>query len=360
MGRSVRLAGLLVLTAAVATGGCSSRYKKLAHGGSPVEAVLYDVVGYERDPGHYYRVVQGCHDECDFRYRCGDDPYVVDKSIDAVQRLGNASFGRLEGQAMTIVLLQETLIEDPSALARASAATSLTKIGLKLPRYPGTPVDDTGERFLALAQELRGLYGGGSGRPATPAAKARAIEVLRQLGDLRAPDVLEAKKWLKETYGRKYLVDERDPEIRAAIDTATVKRSDAVVRLALSAAVEDPAPEVRADAVRGLKTLGEGAAEESVIARLPREPSWLVKLEMAEYLGKMGTAQGVSALLPLLDDPDSSVRHKAQQSLARVAGRDLGFRRRTWELWARQRYPGIRLDGDEAPAETPVSSARFR
>src|SRR5687767_4924779 len=108
----------LLLGATVATG-CSNRLRKLSTGGGPAEALLYDVLGDERSPTYYYDLVRSSHDAEDFRYRCGDDPYLVDKSVDAIRHLGEASYARLEGQAQVVSLLTEILLEDRPALARA-------------------------------------------------------------------------------------------------------------------------------------------------------------------------------------------------------------------------------------------------
>jgi hypothetical protein len=229
--------------------------------------------------------------------------------------------------------------------------TTLTKIGVKLPRYAVRPVEDDGQQFLALAGELRRLYRDGAGRPCSPAESARAVEVLGRLGDLRFGDFRLYKETLREFSGRNYLVDERDPTLRAAIDTATVKRSDALIRATLRAGVEDGDAQARIDAVRGLETLRDPEAEEVVIRRLGHEPSWLARLEMIEYLGRVGTPVAVAALVPLVEDPEAAVRHKAREVLARLAGSDHGIRRAGWEAWARRRHPTIRFGDDEEPAD---------
>jgi hypothetical protein len=332
------------LAVLVAGPGCSASYKKLSSGGSAADVLVYDVFGADRDPSYYYSLVKRSHDEEDFCYRCGADPYLVDKNIDAIQRLGDAQYGRLEGQAQVLLLLAAVATEDRSPLARAASMTTLTKIGVKLPRYPAHPVDDDGRQFLALAkQELRALYQDGRASPATPAQRARALEVLQRLGDLRFAQFDQQKAALREFAGRSYLIDERDPALRSAIDTAIVQRSDALVRATLRAGVEDRDPQVRVDAVRGLETLADAEAEDVVADRLRDEPSWLVRLEMVEYLGRVATPRAVGALVPLVADPEAAVRHKARESLARIAGSDHGVRREAWETWARARYPSIEL-----------------
>lgn len=346
---------LLAVAAAAPAPACSSDYKKLSSGGSIADTLMYDVLGNDRDPSYYYTLVQRSHCPQTFCYLCGDDPYILDKNVDAIQRLGDASFGRLEGQAETLVLLEEILIEDRSALARAAAATSMTKIALKLPRYPASPVPDDGRQFLALAQEIGRIYGGGC--PLAPPARARVAAALQQIGNLDFDDLKNSKNAVKELVGRAYLVDERDPQVRTAYDTAVVKRSHDLVLTSLRLAMEDPAAEVRVDAVRGLKTLGDAESQPAVLDRLARESAWLVRLEIVEYLGRTGGGPAVAGLLPLLDDADASVRHKSREALTRIAGRDLGIRRRSWEAWARQAFPGLSLpeaaEGEARPVPVP-------
>jgi hypothetical protein len=335
---------------AAALSGCSSDFKKLSSGGSAADVLMYDILGADRGAQYYYDLVRDSHDEQDFCYECGTDPYLVDKNIDAIHRLGDATYGRLEGQAQVVELMVELLLEDRSALARSAAATSLTKMAVRWPPYPSTPIPDEGERFLSLAPELARLYERGGGRSVSAADRPRALAVLRDLGDLDFDDLSMEKKALKEFYGRPYLIGEQDPALRTAIDTALVKRSRAVSLSVLRAAVEDSEPQVRADAVRGLKTIGDASAEAAVVDRLGREPSWLVQMEIVEYLGRIGTEGAAAALLPRLDDPNSSVRWKARESLVSMAGRDLGHRRGAWEAWARRTWPGIDLP---APSGRP-------
>jgi hypothetical protein len=118
------LAGLLLASLALGPG-CSSRQKKLSQGGSMTDILFYDLMGRDRTPNYYYELVRNSHREKDFCYECSaGDPYLVDKNIDAVERLGRAGYGRLEGMAEVVELFSEVITEDRSSLARAQAATS--------------------------------------------------------------------------------------------------------------------------------------------------------------------------------------------------------------------------------------------
>lgn len=336
-------------------GGCASS-KKLADGG-PVDALVYGVLGQDRDPRYYYEKLRDSHDATSetFAYRLTDDTYLVDKSVDAAGRLGAVDFSRLEGQAQAVILLSSVLIEDPAALARTQAAASLTRMGLRLPRYPRPPwVQDRIERgdgLLAFLQELDGLHDvSGALRDPRPPFAERRLFLVRTIGDMNIVDLEIARDAVKPFTNRPYLIDATEADLRSESDTALVKRMQELIRLSLQAALDAPQDHVRREALIGLKLLGERRAEEAVLARLPLEPDWQVRAEAIEYLGKMASEKAVEALVPLLEDGDSTLRHKARQALVRVAGRDLGRERRAWQAWAEARYPGLAARAAEARA----------
>ncbi|MFV1958691.1 MAG: HEAT repeat domain-containing protein [Planctomycetota bacterium] len=334
---------------------CSGRMKKLSTSGSIADTLFYDILDRDRAPRYYYSLVRSSHRERDFCYTCReDDPYLVDKNIDAVQRLGHANFGRLEGVAEVVELFSEVIMEDCAALARASAATSLTEIGLKLPRYDVRQIRDDGKKLLALMQRVDGIYDrtkkSGS---CSPGDRQAVIQALREIGDLQfsSIDFRFYRQSLRFFYGRAYLVDEEDPVVREAIDTALTKRIVDLIRVSLQAAVDDPVADVRSSALTGLKIHGDSSAADTVTQRMEYETNWLVRMDAVEYLGRVGGRQAVRTLVPMLDDPNASVRHKVRQSLVRIAGEDMGFRRRAWEQWARAKDPTIEFgsakEGDE-------------
>lgn len=112
-GRSVgrRIGWAALLGAVLLTGACSNRQKKLSSGGGLGDS-MGELFGSTKDPAYYYGLVRDSH-ECEtFQYRCVKDPYLVDKNIDALQHLGDGPFARLEGQANTVTMLVEVLLED--------------------------------------------------------------------------------------------------------------------------------------------------------------------------------------------------------------------------------------------------------
>lgn len=344
----------------VGLAGCSSRYKKLRRGGSAKDFVVHDMLDRDRCPQDYYCLIRSSHREKDFCYECGQsDPFLVDKNIDAVERLGRAGYGRLEGQAEVVELLSEVAMEDRSALARAQAVTSLTQIGVKLPRYGACEITDNGSELLRLMREIDQVYAGqaqraaGQNRSCPPASRTYLASRFARIGSLRfgAADFAYNRQSLRFFYGRRAIVDEQDPGVRQAIDTALAMRTREVIRVSLIAKVDDSDAQVRQDAVRGLKLMAEASAIEAVVDRIGYETSWLVRMEAVEYLGKVGTRPAVQTLIPLLDDPNASVRHKAQEGLRRIAGTDYGTRRAAWEHWARQKDPTLTFGDDEGASK---------
>lgn len=352
-GREVILRAGAVLLAAGLLAACSASQQKLSsEGASPIDGLVHDVLGIDRNPSYYYELVRDSHDAEDFGYRPSQDPFVIDKNVDAVQKLGQAEFARLEGQAQVVDKLTDVLLEDPSALAQANAANSLTRLGLKLPQYRSRGLQERGDVFLALLREMDAIHAAGGALQTNPGwARRRTIEILDRIGRFEMATLILAKDTLRPFFTRDYLIDASDPAIRQAADTALVRRMGEVIRLALRSAVDADEPYVREEAIRGLKTLGDRSAQDAVLARLAVESNWRVRSEAVEYLGRAGSQEGVAVLLPLLDDPDPTLRHKTRQALTRIAGRDLGFRRRTWTRWAHARYPDLARRAAEAKAE---------
>ena len=316
--------------------GCSNQQKKLS-GGTPADILLYDVLGQERSTSYYYDILSRSHEDEDFRYRVTEDPYLIDKSVDAAQRLGSAPFSRLEGQALAVGKLVEVLLEDPSPLAQANAAGSLTQIATRLPDYPQAGPADGGGYLVSLLQQLDALHAP-AGRADLAARRTRTGQLVRQLGDLTFDDVVVARQALRPFHNRLYLIDESDPALRTEIDTALVKRMRTLIGQALENGVGAPSPWVRTDSIRGLKMLRLTDAAETVIGQLDGETEWQVQQEAVAYLGRVPTQESVETLIPLLHHADSGVRFRARESLREIAGVDHGRRAASWERWAKGRF----------------------
>ena len=333
--------------------GCESS-RKLS-GGGPGDYLLHDVLGQERPTQYYYGLLAGSRDEETSQYFITDDEYLVDKNVDAVTKLGSAAYPRLEGQAVVVGRLVDVLLDDPSSLAAANAAGSLGQLGAKLPDYPQRGPDDRGSVLVGTLQAMDALHTREGVRQGGAGAATRLASLVTQLGDLRITDTTTAQQALRPFHNRAYLIDETDPTLRRAIDTALTKRMRSLILVALQAGISSDSEWVRADAFRALKHMASPAAREAAIEQLDVEFEWRVRGEAVEYLGRVGGAPSVGALLPLLDDGDPALRMKSRAALTRIAARDLGPRRRVWERWASQRYPG-RIEGldEEEGVDAPL------
>jgi hypothetical protein len=319
-----------------------------------MEVLTYDILGMERGTSEYYQIVLDAHDRKTFAYRCTDDQYLADKSLDAIYRLGNAHYQRIEGEAQVILLLSDVLIEDKIASARNMAAGSLTRLALRLPEMPGPSIPDRGDRFLGLVKELDGLYDEKTGRRIhdTDATRRRVKAIVEEIGSLDFARLQDTKNALKYFPSRGLVTQEVDPTLREALDRTMTRRSRAVVLASLQGKIDDPVPHVRQAVVQGLKTLGAARALPEVVRRLAAETNPLVKGEMADYLGAVGGAKAAEALVPLLHDDDGGVRWRAQAALVRLARVDLGRDEVAWEAWRVRTY-GI----PAAPAAAPAAPA---
>jgi hypothetical protein len=86
----------------------------------------------------------------------------------------------------------------------------------------------------------------------------------------------------------------------------------------LTAALQDPIPEVRREAARALGAIGDARAVPALIQALHDPASDLV-LEAADALGAIGSPDATDALLPLLEAERIEARIAAAQALRRIA-----------------------------------------
>jgi hypothetical protein len=348
--------GALLVFVLVASG-CS---KKLSSGGSAMDVFFYDICKMDRGTSYYYETLKNAHCNTTFCYQYAEDTYLVDKCVNAIIQLGSAQYSRLEGQAQVVLLLSDVLVEDPSSLAKASAATALTNLATRTPAAPATPIPDRGDRLLAIMKELDGLHDeNGVRRNDSPGTRQHVSNLVDEMGRLefRSGDVLTTKNALKFFPTHQFIVRETDPAMRDAFDRAMVRRMQAVTRETLNRAMLDPNHNVRADAVRGLKTLKHAGALDDAIERLDVETQARVRAEIVEYLGAIGGPKAAERLVDLVEDSDGTVRYKARQSLARIAGQDLGSDRKAWETWRLARFPAPAAPATPGPSVAPPPAA---
>jgi hypothetical protein len=115
----------------------------------------------------------------------------------------------------------------------------------------------------------------------------------------------------------------RAPLIRTRIIAAWAlsEVADASVLPALTAAVQDPEPEVRAKVARALGRI-PGPESVEILKRLARDRIWYVRVRALTALGKHGAPSARGTLLQGLDDPAPEVRARAAFALRQVWGLD--------------------------------------
>jgi HEAT repeat protein len=86
----------------------------------------------------------------------------------------------------------------------------------------------------------------------------------------------------------------------------------------LTAALQDPIPEVRREAARALGAIGDARAVPALIQAL-QDPASNLVLEAADALGAIGSPDATDALLPLLHAERIEARIAAAQALRRIA-----------------------------------------
>ncbi len=357
--RSRLTAGLMLgMLLAAAAGGCTRAKKLSSEDTSLFEDLRHGVLGIDRDADEYYQIVRQSRDSRGSGYRLTTDKFLIDKTVDAVQRLGKLSYERRESQAQVMDLLADVVASDPSALARTNAANSLTRLGARLPAVDVARQADGGQGMRGLVRTLDGLFQTGGLAARDPAAaRTRAVQMVDQLGRMDLPTAALAREALRPLYTRGYLVNTNDAALRQATQRALDVRMRDVARLALREVVESDTAYLREEAVRGLKTLGDTGAQPVILRRLAREHETRVRAEIIEYLGTVPSSASVAALIPFLEDPDPTLKLKARQSMTRIAGRDLGFRRVTWTRWALARYPELAPSRTQNPPAGPLQGA---
>jgi hypothetical protein len=360
-------AAAAVFAALLAGTSLSACSRKLSRGGNALEVLCYDILKMERSPQEYYQTVRAAHEEKGFEYRCTDDVYLADKSVDGVYRLGNAQFDRLEGEVQVILQLSDIVSEARGALERTVAVGSLTRLALKMPAGAPPPGSSRLDEWFKLLYELDAMHdrewkGGPYApvrrktdlpwRPYTAQEVPRVLSIVESLGTFRFSTPADDKRALRALVAAPYVVDETTPNIRDALDRTMVRRSRALIDSTLVGAVQDPSPHARQAAVEGLRALGPPGGPEAVLARLPAENAPLVRAAMADYLGTVGGPKAAVALVDLLDDDDGGVRHRARKALTQVAGRDLGRDPAAWRTWSEglSKAPAAAASAAPAPA----------
>jgi HEAT repeat protein len=131
----------------------------------------------------------------------------------------------------------------------------------------------------------------------------------------------------------------RDPEpgVRVAAADALDRLDDDAAAAALIAALSDPDWALRCAAARGLAGLPDAKAADALRHALERDPHWRVRAAAARALAHAPLAKPEPALIAGLTDGHWLVRRSAHESLKALAKQDIPADAEAWRTWLRSR-----------------------
>jgi len=248
--------------------------------------------------------------------------------------------------------------ECPWSLSRERAVLELGEHARRL--GVGTPLPLDPDRTPVGPDELAQLVGGliAAVRPALSGGEPAAGAVGEACERLRAAslDVAGGRRVLSTLHGLLGALARGDGA-RAPLAALNEEVQVACVSQTLAAALRDPAPRVRAAALRAsVRSAGKDILG-LVLAQLEREPSQLVVVEALRLVGEHGLPEPGPELPPetardlrerqlwtvarlALEDADGRVRAQAMLALAAVGEAPVGgLSELEWERWWRARSP---------------------
>lgn len=135
------------------------------------------------------------------------------------------------------------------------------------------------------------------------------------------------------------LLDDANPNVRAsaafALQRVLLRGDDRGTMPRLLRAIEDPAPEVRNNAVRAMATVGKPEAVDVLVRRTLHDPSYLVRLNTAVALASIRDYRAVDSLIDALQESDPRVRKEVVFALQQITGQPFENDPLTWRNWWR-------------------------
>lgn len=222
-------------------------------------------------------------------------------------RMAAADALKILGDKQSIPALIQAIADGHEGV-RSSAASALQALGW-------APADDWQRALLAVALgrlEDAARY--------QSAAVEPLLTVLRTGGHYKRLEAVEALSKIADAKVIPALtgaLHDEDPGVRARAVNVLGKIGDARSAGPVIAALNDPKSVVREAAVEALSRLGDSRALKHLVAML-QDMTPEIRKTAAEALGKMENAVAVEPLLPVLRDPDKDVRQATAMALGKI------------------------------------------
>jgi HEAT repeat protein len=152
-------------------------------------------------------------------------------------------------------------------------------------------------------------------------------------------------RYLQEPYTKFYalaLTNDPDALVRAAAARALGLSGDPTYLPQLLAGLEDPSPVVRCDAAWAMDRVPGDSAVGPLARHAAADASPDVRAACCCALGHYALPQVDATLVGALRDPDLNVRRRAQATLARLTGVDVGDSAEDWSVYLDQEAQALR------------------
>lgn len=217
----------------------------------------------------------------------------------------------------------ESVLREIATRAAFDLRTS-GKLGRVTATFAGVSLEE-GLRRLAPGRELMLVYRGSVGRADQALVEVRVFAGSPASDPRRAAaDLAEINQLLRTGAGPEgiaRLVDllgaAPEPAVRSRAAAVLGWRGGMGSETALTEALNDPAPDVRAQVVDALRRVAGARAIPALVRLLLRDPDAVVRRAAARSLGMLPEAAATSALTAAAGDPDASVRKQVIWALRR-------------------------------------------
>ncbi len=171
----------------------------------------------------------------------------------------------------------------------------------------------------------------------TPGMRIAAVrEMAAQASDIDNAEQLRLTEQLATQ-----IQTEPDPLVREAIQKTIAEYSTPLAQQVLIAGLQDDDLDVRLACCSKLAGRTESAVVSALRQVIENDEELDVRLGAVDALGKISSAESVSALAIALKDRDPAMQYAGVQSLKAISGQDLGNDVKAWQQYAEGEQPTI-------------------